>query len=121
MDNLEEMDKVLERYNLLRLNQEETENMNRPVTSTQIENDSTAFNMGLPWWLSGKESACNAGATGHSGSISGSGRSPRGGHSNLLQSSCLENLMDRGTWQATVHGVTNSQTLLKQLSMHRRI
>ena len=39
MDNLEEMDKVLERYNLLRLNQEETENMNRPVTSTQIEND----------------------------------------------------------------------------------
>ena len=36
MDNLEEMDK-LEQYNLLRLNQEETENMNRPVISTEIE------------------------------------------------------------------------------------
>ena len=37
MDKLEEMDKVLERYNLPRLNQEETENMNRLVTSTEIE------------------------------------------------------------------------------------
>ena len=37
MDNLEEMDKFLERYNLPRLNQEEIENMNRPVTSTEIE------------------------------------------------------------------------------------
>ena len=38
MDNLEEMDKFLEKYNLLRLNQEEIENMNRPITSTEIEN-----------------------------------------------------------------------------------
>ena len=37
MDNLEEMDKFLERYNLLRLNQEETENMNRPITSAETE------------------------------------------------------------------------------------
>ena len=37
MDNLEEMDKLLERYSLLRLNQEEIENMNRPTTSTEIE------------------------------------------------------------------------------------
>ena len=37
MDNLEEMDKFLERYNLSRLNQEETENMHRPITSTAIE------------------------------------------------------------------------------------
>ena len=36
-DNLEEMDKFLERYNLLKLNQEETQNMNRPITSTEIE------------------------------------------------------------------------------------
>ena len=36
-DNLEEMDKFLEKYSLPRLNQEETENMNRPVTSTEIE------------------------------------------------------------------------------------
>ena len=37
MDNLEERDKFLERYNLPRLNQEETENMNRPITSNEIE------------------------------------------------------------------------------------
>ena len=37
MDNLEEMDKFLEKYNLPRLNQEGTENMNRPITSTEIE------------------------------------------------------------------------------------
>ena len=35
-----------------------------------------------------------------------------------LQYSCLENLMDRGAWQATVHDVTKSQTRLKQLSTH---
>ena len=38
----------------------------------------------------------------------GSGSSPGGGHSNSLQYSCLENPMDRGTWQATVHGVKKS-------------
>ena len=37
MDDLEEMDKFLERYNLPRLNQEETENMNRPITSNETE------------------------------------------------------------------------------------
>ena len=37
MDNLEEMDKFLEKHNLLRLNQEQTENINRPITSTEIE------------------------------------------------------------------------------------
>ena len=37
MDNLEEMDKFLERSNLPRLNQEETENMNRPITSIEID------------------------------------------------------------------------------------
>ena len=37
MDNLEEMDKFLEKHNLLRLNQEEIENINRPITSTDIE------------------------------------------------------------------------------------
>ena len=52
------------------------------------------------------------------GSIPGSGRCPRGGHGNPLQYSCLENPMDRGAWQATVHGVTQSWTPLKQLNMH---
>ena len=37
MDNLKEMDKFVEKHNLLRLNQEEIENMNRPTTSTEIE------------------------------------------------------------------------------------
>ena len=35
---------------------------------------------------------------------------PGGGHSNTLQYSCLENPMDRGTWWATFHGITKSQT-----------
>ena len=52
---------------------------------------------------------------GDAGLIPGSGGSPRGGNGNPLQYSCLGNPMDRGTWQATVHGVTQSQT---QLSMH---
>ena len=37
MDNLEEMDKFLEKHNLLRLKQEEIENINRPITGTEIE------------------------------------------------------------------------------------
>ena len=43
----------------------------------------------------------------------GSGRSPGGGDGNPLQYSCLENPMDRGAWQATVHGVEKSQKQLK--------
>ena len=66
--------------------------------------------MGLPQWLSGKESTYNVGATGDVGSIPGWGRSPGGGHHNLLQHYCLENPMDRGAWQATVHRVTKSRT-----------
>ena len=41
-----------------------------------------------------------------------------GGHGNLLQYSCLENPMDRGPWQATVHRIAKSWTRLKRLSMH---
>ena len=52
----------------------------------------------------GKESTCNAGDP---GSIPGSARSPGEGNGNPLQYSCLENPMDRGAWQATVHGVTS--------------
>ena len=48
--------------------------------------------------------------TGDMGSIPGSGRSPGEGNGNLLQYSCLDNIMDRGAWRATVHGVTKSQT-----------
>ena len=72
----------------------------------------------LPQWLSGKETACSAGATGDVGSIPGLGRFPRGGHGNPLQYSCLKNPMDRGAWRATVHGVAKSRTWLERLSMH---
>ena len=53
---------------------------------------------GLPQWLSGKESACNAGDAGDMGLMPGLGRSPGGENGNPLQYSCLENPMDRGAW-----------------------
>ena len=53
-----------------------------------------------------KNPPANAGDT---GLISGSGRSPRIGNCNLFQYSCLENSVDRGAWQAAVHGVTKSR------------
>ena len=65
--------------------------------------------MGFPCGSDRKESACNAGDP---GSISGLGSSPGEGNGNPLQYSCLENPMDRGPWQATVHGVTKSWTRL---------
>ena len=55
------------------------------------------------------ESACN---TGDLDLIPGSGRFPEEGYDYPRQYSCLENPMDRGAWQATVHGVTKSQTRL---------
>ena len=64
---------------------------------------------GLPWWLSGKESACNAG---ESGLIPGSRRSPGEGNSNPFQYPCLGNPMDRGARWAMVHGVEKNQTRL---------
>ena len=82
--------------------------------SSSLRNDSTTFyyslEVGLPWWLNSKESTCNAGAAGDAGSIPGLGRSPGEGIGYPLQYSCLENSMDRGTWRATVHGVSKSQT-----------
>ena len=56
----------------------------------------------LPLWPRGKESASN---TGDPGSVPGSGRSPEDGNDNPLHYFCLENPMDRGAWQATVHRV----------------
>ena len=51
-----------------------------------------------------KNLAATAGDTRDLGSIPGSRRSPGGGHGNPLQYSCLDNSMDRGAWQSTVHG-----------------
>jgi len=64
---------------------------------------------GLPRWLSGKESACQARDM---GSIPGSGRSPVEENGNPLQYSCLGNPMDRRAWWATVCGIAKSQTPL---------
>ena len=57
-----------------------------------------------------KNLPANAGDIRDIGSIPGSGRSPGGGHGNLLQYSCLENPMDRGTWWDAVHRITKSGT-----------
>ena len=67
-----------------------------------------------------KNLPANAGDLRDAGSIPGSGRSPGRGQDNSLWYSCLESPMDRGAWRAMVHGVTESQTRLKQLSTHRR-
>ena len=63
-----------------------------------------------------KNLPANAGDLREVGSIPGLGRSPGGGRGNPLLYSCLENPMDRGAWQDTVHGVAESQTRLKRLS-----
>ena len=65
---------------------------------------------GFPGGALVKNLLANAGHIRDAGLIPGSGRSPGGGHDNLLQCSCLENPMDRGVWWATVHRVAKSQT-----------
>ena len=66
--------------------------------------------------LSGKEP--NAGDIRDAGLIPRLGRSPGGGHGSPLQYSCLENPMDRGAWQATVHGVAKHRTRLIRLNTY---
>ena len=68
---------------------------------------------GFPCSSDGKASACNAGDL---GLIPVLGRSSGEGNGNPLQYSCLENPMDQGTWWATVHGVTKSQTQLSDFT-----
>ena len=65
-----------------------------------------------------KNTPANARDVRDTSSIPGSGRSPGREHGNPVWYSCLENPMDRGAWQATVHGVAKSWTQLKRLSMH---
>jgi len=69
--------------------------------------------MGFPGGPSGKEPTCQCRRRRDVGLISGLKRCPGGGQSNTLQYSCLENPIDRRAWQATVHRVAKSQTLLK--------
>ena len=64
-----------------------------------------------------KNTPSDVGDVRDAGSIPGSRRCPGEGNGNPLQHSCLDNPMDRGAWQATVHGVTRSDTIY-QLSTH---
>ena len=64
---------------------------------------------GKPWWLSSKESTCNAGDVRDRGSISGSGRpleEEMATHSSIL---AWRDPMDRRVWRATAHGVAKSR------------
>ena len=69
--------------------------------------------MDFPGGSDGKASVYNEGDP---GSIPGLGRSSGKGNGNPLQNYCLENPMDRGAWQATVHGVTKSRTRLSDVT-----
>ena len=60
-----------------------------------------------------KNSRANVGDIRDVGSVPRLGRSPGGGNGYPLQYSCLENSMDRGAWRAIAHGVTKSQTRLR--------
>ena len=93
----------------------------RPWTSGHSEGSSmisTFLALAYPVALVVKNPPASAGDVRDTGLIPGSGRFPGGGHGKPLQYSCLGNSMDRGSWQATVHRVTKSQTWLKLLSMH---
>ena len=70
---------------------------------------------GFPWWLSSKESTCNAGVM---DSIAGLIRSPRGGHGNPLKYSCGENPMDREPAGLQSMESQKSQAQLDQLSTY---
>ena len=80
-----------------------------------IVEDIHIFSPPQSWWCfpggsDGKESTCNVGDL---DSIPGLGWSPGEENDYPLQYSCLENSMDRGSWQASVHGVAKSQTWLR--------
>ena len=64
-----------------------------------------------------KNPPANAGDVRDKGATSGLGRPSGGGHGNPFQYSCLENPMDRGASQVTVHGVTNSRTLFERITL----
>ena len=73
------------------------------------KNGLSMCSLGLPRWVNGKESTCNAG---DSSLTPGLGGSLGEGNGNPLLYSCLGNTMDRAAWWATVHGAAKSQTWL---------
>ena len=69
--------------------------------------------LGLPWWLSGKEPACQCRRLGFNPELR---RSPGEGNGNPLQYSCLGNPMDRRAWRVTVHGAAKESDMTKCLN-----
>ena len=95
-----------------------------PISSVSLRFHTLRMSSAFPGGSVAKNSPANVGATGDSGSIPGSGRSPGGRYGNLLHYSCLENPMDRGAWWATVPGVAKTCTQLSNWaisSQHRII
>ena len=82
----------------------------------ELENPCLSKTTKCKWGFPGgsvvKNLPANEGAAGDVGSIQGAGRFPGGGNGKPLQYSCLEIPMDRGAWQATVHGVAKSRIRL---------
>ena len=90
-----------------------------PCSFHFIQDSFNSFNkptFWLPRWLSGKESACQAGDR---GSILGSGRSPGKGNGNPLQCPCLENPMVGGAWWATLHGIMRELDMPERLNSNK--
>ena len=83
------------------------------IYTIYIDGDIIITKKDFPGGSDGKASVYNAGDL---GSIPGSGRSSGEGNGNPLQYYCLENPMDRGAWQATVHGVAKSWTRLSDFT-----
>ena len=79
--------------------------IDKTISVMRRKNQATQGPITVPNGSVGKESTCTAGAAGDAVSIPGSGRSPGGGNGNPLQYSCWKNPIDRGAWQAIVHGV----------------
>ena len=81
----------------------------------------THARIGLLWWLSGKESACQCRRTRDVGLIPGLRKSPGGENGNALQYSCLKNSMDRGSWQATGQIVRHDSVTTQTYNTHMYI
>ena len=80
--------------------------------------DRYLYHWGFPGDASGKEHACQCRRHKRHGFNPWVGKIPWRRHGNPLQYSCLGNTINRGAWQATVHSVAESQTQLKQFTMH---
>ena len=86
--------------------------MGREAWSAAVPRVAKSQTVGFPGGIVAKNLPASAADARDAGSIPGSGRSPGGGHGKPRQYCCLENPMDRGAWQGTVHGVSNSWTQL---------